>query len=517
MKKLSRVFPKINSKVLLVFIFFLAVILRFLYFPQNVYFGFDQARDAFESTSIYKGDVKIIGPSAAKAGLFHGPLYWYLIGPVYLLGNGNPVWPAAFLLLLNATGVFLVFYVGKTLFNRHAGFMASLIYAVSFEQTQYAMYFGNPAPAVVTILIFYLGLARFLFKKDWKGIPISLLGLGLSVQFEFFLVYLFIIFILLLFLSDEKKKLTSFIKNQKYLAVSLFALFIPLLTFILSELKFDFRSSRVLLDIVDSAGGLSQFRESISIYVNRLLLQVHDNFFSFNQQIAVLAFLFLIVTFFFRLMDRRKNLFLLVWIFSSILLVFFGIPNLYYNNIGISAGFILLFSYFLYLLFLKNKFLGSMAVSVILASNLLLILTQNQKGIISDIYVQEGMLLERQKQVIDIIYNEAGGRPIVVSALTMPLKINTTWAYLFNWYGEKKYGYLPYWAGEAAPGYPGHLPVWQSQEKDYVMFSIIEPVRGVRGAFVDQFLEEQEQYGKVIHENKFGDFAQTQLVLQRRR
>lgn len=516
MRKLSKSFPKINPKVLLAFIFLLALILRFLYFPQNIYFGFDQARDAFESVSIYKGDLKIIGPSAAKEGLFHGPLYWYLVGPLYLLGNGNPVWPAAFLIVLSAAGVFLVFHIGRTLFNMYTGLIAGLIYAFSFEQTQYALYFGNPAPAVLTILVFYLGFAKFLFRKDLKGIPIALLGLGLSVQFEFFLIYLGVVFLLLLTLS-QRKELILFIKNPRYVTVSLLALLGSLSTFILSELKFNFRSSQVLLKMAGESAGISHLGKSFFIYADRLLLQIHDNVFSFNGQIAVLIFLFLLGAFFFKIIDRKKNILLFIWVFSSALLVFFGIPNLYYNNIGISAGFILLSSYLLYLLFLKNKFLGGMAVSVILASNLSLILTQNPKGVVSDIYVQEGMLLNRQKQTIDVIYNDAAGKPIVVSALTMPLKINTTWAYLFNWYGKEKYGYLPYWAGEAAPGYPGHLPAWQSQEKDYVMFSIIEPVRGVRGAFVNQFLEEQEKYGKVIYEKKFGDSAQTQLVLQRRR
>lgn len=516
MKKLLVGFLKNRTPLFLIFIFLSALVIRSLYFPDNIYFGFDQARDAFESISIYKGDLKIIGPSTAKEGLFHGPLYWYLIGPLYLLGDGNPAWPAAFLLFLNTLGVFLAFYIGKVLFNRNVGFFAALIYAFSFEQTQYAMYFGNPASAILTILVFYLGLAIFLFRKDWKGIPIALLGLGLSVQFEFFLIYLAVVFLLLLTLSP-KKEFISFGRNLRCIVFSLAALLVSLSTFILSEIKFDFRSSRVLLGMLGSAGGTSQFRESMPIYVNRLFLQVHDNLFSFNQQVAVLIFLFLIGAFFFRLMDQRRNIFLLVWIFSSILLILFGIPNLYYNNIGISAGFILFFSYFLYFLFKKNKIIGWIVILVVMTSNLSLISAQNPKGIISDIYVQEGMLLRRQKQAIDIIYNDAAGKPIVVSTLTMPLKINTTWAYLFNWYGKKKYGYLPYWAGEAAPGYPGYLPPWQSQEKDYAMFSIIEPVRGVRGAFVNKFLEEQEQYGEVIYEKKFGDSEQTQLVLQRRR
>jgi hypothetical protein len=67
-------------------IFVLALGIRFLWFPQNAYFGFDQARDAFNSQEIYQNkDFKIIGPSSTHGGLYHGPIYWYLIGPIYLL------------------------------------------------------------------------------------------------------------------------------------------------------------------------------------------------------------------------------------------------------------------------------------------------------------------------------------------------------------------------------------------------------------------------------------------------
>lgn len=503
----------------IIFISLLALLIRFLYFPDNVYFGFDQARDAFESKAIYNGDLKIIGPSTAKEGLFHGPLYWYIIGPLYLLGNSNPVWPAGFLLLLNSLGVLLIFLVASSLFNKYVGAIAALLYAFSFEQIQYAMYFGNPGPAVLTLLVFYLGLSKFLFQKKWWGIPLALFGLGLSVQFEFFLIYLGATFVLMILVLG-RQNLSSFVKNYKYLLVSLISFLVPTITFWLAEMKFGFRSLKILLETT-GAGGLSILDKSLKVYFDRLVLQIHDNIFSFgfSVQKPILFFLlgFLVWNIFSKEKDYRQNLFLLIWVLSSGFLLVFGTPSLYYSNIGISAGFIILISYIIYFIVKKKLFLGVLALALVLISNLSLITTQNPKGIINDIYVQEGMLLSNEKAIIDLIYQGAGGKPVVVSALTMPLKINTTWAYLFNWYGKEKYGYLPYWAGETAPGYPGYLPAWQSQEKNYVMFSIIEPVRGVRGAFVNQFLEEQKQYGEVIYEKKFGDSDQTQLVLQRRK
>ena len=72
-------------------------------------------------------------------------------------------------------------------------------------------------------------------------------------------------------------------------------------------------------------------------------------------------------------------------------------------------------------------------------------------------------------------------------------------------------------AGEKAPGYPGNLTPWRSQVQNYTMFAIVEPSRGVRQAFIDNFLKEQEQYGVIIEENQFGQKPYSNFVIQRRK
>ena len=73
-----------NSKVLLLLIFLLALIIRLLYFPDNTYFGFDQARDAYAVKEILTGDLKVQGPPTATGILHHGVLYYYIFAPFYL-------------------------------------------------------------------------------------------------------------------------------------------------------------------------------------------------------------------------------------------------------------------------------------------------------------------------------------------------------------------------------------------------------------------------------------------------
>lgn len=509
-------------KKILSLIFLLAVCIRFIYFPANIYFGFDQARDAFESLAIYKNfDFKIIGPSTAAENLFHGPLYWYVIGLFYLIGGGNPVIPAAFLLVLNALGIFVIFWIGKLLFDNKGGIIAAFLYAVSFEETQYALYLGNPAPAVITIMLFYGGLALFIFRKLWFGLPLSLFALGLSIQFEFFLIYLAFIFVLIvLFFRNELPKLTK----QK-IAISAFSLLIPLATFLLADLKFDFRTAKTLLNIFGSIKKLPGGDSALMFYWDKLVLHINDNIlnrdlFSDNSSIQVLILVSLALYVFYSFLQKKSGykqlLFLTIWFLSSILLFAFGIPKLYYSNIGIAPALLLLAGYVVSRIYLKKRALAVLLLTVILVNNLVTVLRNNFDGITSEIYVQEGMLLSREKKALDFMYEKAQGKSFVVSALTMPLKINTTWAYLFNWYGRTRYGYAPVWAGEAAPGYPGYLSPWHEGGSEVIMFNVVEPTRGVRFAFVEQFLAEQEKYGKVTDKKIFGDRWTSQLIVEQR-
>lgn len=505
-----------KTRPLLLLIFLLAVFIRFLYFPQNIYFGFDQARDAFESINIYKNfDLKIIGPSTAKPGLFHGPAWWYLIGPMYVLSGGNPEIPAALILILNAIGVFLIYKISASLFNNKVGLISALLFAFSFEQTQYAMYFGNPAPAVLSLMIFYLGLILLVFKNKWYGLAMSLFGLGLSVQFEFALIYQSFVFILLILVY--KKNVLKHL-NLKSLILSFFAILTSFSTFIVADFLYGFKTIRTLFGFEGKADAVNLNISNFSLYFEKLGTLFAHNFFNLPM-VTSLLLLFLLIAFAFKISDReeiKRVILLLVWGFSSVILFFFGKPNLYYFNIGVFVAFLIIVAFIFEKILQRSKFIFVVLISFVIFNDINLIKNNNRSGITNDIYVQEGMILSRQKELIDYIYNTSDGLPIVVSASTMPLKINTTWAYLFNWYGRQKYGTIPYWAGENADGFPGSLPRWISQEKNYAFYSIVEPKRGVGQGLIDSFLIDQEQYGKVVDQKVWGDKDYNQLVVQKR-
>ena len=89
----------------------------------------------------------------------------------------------------------------------------------------------------------------------------------------------------------------------------------------------------------------------------------------------------------------------------------------------------------------------------------------------------------------------------------MPFLINTTWSYLFEWYGLQKYGYLPLWNGKNAEGFAGNLIVEEAQEKlPKNRYLIIEPTRGVPGYLIDEYLKEENYFTNVEKTHTIGMF-----------
>src|SRR3989344_818501 len=493
---------------MVIVILLIAVIIRFLFFPNNIYFGFDQARDAFTALEIVQGNLKLIGPSTSFEGLFHGVAYDYLIVPTYWL-NKSPELTAAILRILNALGVLVVYFLGVTIFDKKVGLIAALLFAVSFEQTQFAIYMGNPSPAVISVGIMYLGLALVIFKKQIWGLILASFCLGLSIQFQFALFYLVVPFALILIIFKKE-----FLKLPiKIYFVSIFMLLLSIATFLLAELKYNFKTVNGLLALA-SAGSEKDLLTIIQTYlftVNKML--------SFNLTgqlplgIVVGSVLLILLIWFFKKKYQKKQLaFLAIWFFSLVVtvLVSGGVRDLqnnvplYYPNVGVSTSLLI----FIALIVSQYKKIGTVVVMLIVVANISMTLELNPKGTIPEINVQQGMLLSDQKLVLDYIYSSSQGQPLAVKAVTMPFNINTTWSYLFEWYGKEKYGYLPLWSGKNAIGFPGNLIVKEIQEDlPNNRYLIIEPARGIAPHLISEYIGEENYFTKIVAERNFGAFV----------
>lgn len=513
-----KLYSYLKSIKLLIVIFIFALFVRFLFFPHNIYFGYDQARDAFAAQNILSGHIALLGPPTSFAGLFHGVLYYYLITPIYFLSGGNPVALSIFLKILNASGIFLIFFFALSLFKNvpklnstKIALIASLLYAVSFEQTQFSIYMGNPSPASLTIPLMFFGLSIVIFNKKSLGIILAVLGLGLSIEFEFALFYLIIPFLLISILFYK-----SFIGIPlKYFLIAALVGLFSISTYLIAELKYNFRTFHTLLSNPEIHADKS-IQVVIQSYIDTLKALTSFNLTgTLPIQITVLLFLLAIYIFFLwtKKEIRYQLIFLGIYFFSLFFVYIIGGgraegEQLYYTNIGIAEALLIFCALITVNLGKIHQLLAVFFISFILANNLNMIFLHNPNGTVTSINVQQGMLLSDETTILDLIYQDARQKPFAIKSLSMPLYINTTWSYLFEWYGQNHFGYKPIWGDKSAAGYPGNLTVETAQNKlPPDRYLIIEPLRGIQSEQIDTYMTNENYFTKILWQKNIGQFV----------
>jgi 4-amino-4-deoxy-L-arabinose transferase-like glycosyltransferase len=507
---------KKNTLAILFFIFVLAFLLRVLYLPQNALsFYYDQARDAFIVKQILSGDLKILGPPSSTPGLFHGVLYYYILAPAYWLGAGNPTIVAYWTAFLNSATVFIIYYFAYLLTKKRAvGLLGAFLFAISFEATQYAAWLSNPTLAVWSVPLIYLGLWMWLKEKKPLGPIISAIGLGVSIQAEIFLGYH--IFPIILWLWIEKK---SLLKKDviRFIAI----LFAILSSLILAEIKFGFKGFSGIASLL-SEGDMwvkgKEVGDYIILYLNQIGRTFSDSLLPSNSGYGGALGIGLI-WYALRTWKRKKGKIILTWqpflltyLLAHLPIVSLGGLSTPHLSVGIGVAAITLAAIVLSLSWPKRKWLVVLIFVAILFSNISTILSENKKG--QTVFtIQNDMILSNQLKVVDYTYQKANGNAFSINSLTVPLWINTTWSYLYNWYGLEKYGYLPEWQGRDQVGRLGNnLPDALADTK--LHFFIKEPPQGIPKLYQESEAQAEEARSKLVEEVKFGDLVVQQRIME---
>lgn len=482
--------------------------IRFLWFRESTYFGFDEARDAFTGTQIYqKPDFKLIGPPATgNLGLFHGPLFWYLLGPIYLIGGGDVLFVSAVFRLLNATGVFAVFYIGGQLFTPWVGLVSALFYAVSFEQYQYAMYVGNPTLGVWCWLLIFIGVVWLYKKKPLvKWAPALMLSAAaIGTQLNLMYAYFFFPVILLLILLRK-----NIVFSKRLLLGALGFPFLILSTFLAAEVKRGFVSVKKALELIGGGWGImSPGQSKTAMYLEKFRLMFHDNLLLLpGESVAISVLAVIIVLLLIKLAIREKPVrLILIWIFAWAFLAPFGGHLAYYTHVGISIGLLIGTAYLIYKVrALKLVWLAYGLILIVLISNLKLIGESARDSLIFQIKPQPFMKLTDELKVIDLMYEQAEGRGFTVRLTGIPYRIQTVWAYLFKQYSEPKWGYYPFWENGNVLGFPGYLPP-PASGTTCLRFLIREPNKGLPIEIINEDIKTENIFSDPVEKKEIGWF-----------
>lgn len=197
----------------------------------NIFFHTDIARDFLLMEDIVNNKhLVLIGPrSGAIPGLFHGPLWLYLNLPAYLIGGGDPVYVGWFWVLLYISSLFIIYIVGKKLFGEEEGILSALLLSSVTILNVRSLF--NPYGAMLLSPVFFYYFINYLHSRNLKFLILSLLFLGIIIQFQmaFGVPILFLVLLYLIYYLFKKKKLTHLI----FLPI----LLVPLSSFLLFDLR----------------------------------------------------------------------------------------------------------------------------------------------------------------------------------------------------------------------------------------------------------------------------------------
>ena len=319
--------PKLVNK----FLFFLIAVNIILgaYFLINgdIHFDVDVSRDFLVMDDIVRNNnPTLLGPrSGAILGIFHGPLWFYINLPAFIIGEGNPLIVGWFWFLLSVIFLGIIFYTAKKLFGFKVALLSVLFFSVNsiINSTYGLKNFYNPYGAVFLFPVFFLLFVQYINNLKVKYLVFSLFLLGLIIQFQmaFGIPILIAVSLYLSYFLFKKKKLYHFL--------SFFVLLIPLSTFILFDLKHDFLQSKALFQYFTEKNSL--------ISVNR----VNELFFNFFDQLSpgknlttIITALFFFIGFVYSFKKSTKEIKTIYWFFGYLFLSFWVLSLFYSGSIG---------------------------------------------------------------------------------------------------------------------------------------------------------------------------------------
>ncbi len=498
----------------LILIFILGYFLRVMFLPARALtFGYDQARDAVSALEIVHGHIKIFGPSASQPGLFHGVFYYYVLAPFYLIGKGSPIVAAYGIAFINCLTTFIVFILTYFMTRKYkTALIAAFLFAISFEATQYATWLSNPTLGIVTVPLMYLGLWIWVnnlalpFGKHSRklGPILAALGLALSIQSEIFLAYHIVPLLIWVFVA--RKNIT-----RKQIMIFGGVLVLTLSSMFLAQLKFGIPGTingiKSLAQVSDSN---LAYEKSLGDYLVLYLNQI-GRIFSFNSYPGNVGWGggFVIALIIHALIRVRKQtqkidprIFVSTWLLSHISVVTVGGVSTPFLMVGIGPAVAILMALYLGI-WLEKKYiiLVFIVLAILTYGNISMILNQNKSG--STLFsIQKDMVLSKQIDAIDYTYERSQGKEFSINTLTSPLWVNIVWSYLYKWYGQNTYHFVPTWHGRGQEGQV--ISLEPDNNKWKTGFLIIEPLDGIPQQYLPLTIGQEDSYSKLVSEKEYG-------------
>ncbi|OGM31950.1 hypothetical protein A2803_02580 [Candidatus Woesebacteria bacterium RIFCSPHIGHO2_01_FULL_44_21] len=417
-------------KILLI-ILTITLFVRVLYLGDNLFFGYEQGRDFLKLTEIASGDPALIGPKTDIDGLFHGAFSYYSLLPSFIIFGGNPYLVLLSLILIHVVSVYFLYKFAKELKGKKFALLTTFVYAISYSSVVYARWLSNPnlVPALAIFFLYFLQRA-----KNNKML------LAFVALFWALIFHLQVIASLILLLPGAYFVVTNKLLTKRNLVPVALVIIGVLNTYLI----FNFKNDNILLN------GLTNYLDGPAPIVHDVKLdelnnEIVDDFFPQNRTMAFVLFWLVVGV---NIIASRQDFgsrFILVLSFAApfvfILLGVSPLRHLFILNPLFTSLLIANAAYFLF-----SKRLAALALITILiafAANLTTIFARLPESNRNFIYHAQSTYLSDMENLVDYAYKDAGGAQFSYDYFSVPYWHNDAWEYMFMWYGQWRYGFLP--------------------------------------------------------------------------
>ncbi len=458
------------SRLALLLVFVGSLVFR-LYYVSDFHHAFtiDQARDMLEIRKIVVGhDPVFVGPITSLNGIFLGPFWFYLNIPAFIIGGGNPTALAFFQVILIHLGTAIFWFYFRKKDESYA-FWGSAILLLSPRLFEAGTYSFNANTTPVFVLLTLLLLDSVLRSASTpKTLFLGFLS-GLTLQLE--AAFGILIFPLCFF---------WLLIAHKPLRPLLFGFGATLIPQLLFEIKNKFMMTGVFL--TEFSGGSSILGQRLSLvekFSDRTghYLGALGAALPLPSQLAFLLFPLGVIYLYSlcrqKKLDRQLYRFFLInlsLIFLSLAL-YFVYPNRLKDwwSINFVVPYILIVT-------LALSRLPRMIALVPFLLFALPFLADRYNYRKNERSNDRGLLLN-QVEVVDWVYQKAEGKGFKAYVFT-PAIYDYNYQYLFWWYGQSRYHYLPevLTYQEGVPEYiENNKLYWKNAKKaEGIVFLIVE-------------------------------------------
>lgn len=478
--------------IIILVILFIGILYRLALTANGSFlFNMDNARDMVDVREmVMLGKLRLTGPTSAVEGLYNGPAWYYLLSLPFIISGGDPYYSILMEIVLWTIGGFFLL----KLVSRWGSWLVLPVGSIWIASNYIVLanlYAFNPNPVTLLSPLFIFLLVKYLENNKSLYVVSTwfLAGLFFNFEMNFGIFMPPVIFTGIVFTKNTK------LLKQKWFWFGVGVFILTLLPQVLFDFKHQFIMSKAILRHLseNSSPGfnlLKRFEVISTTFYNTFLPIL------MNHKLFTGSILLLFIPTILRFLKERKKDALVVLSLIFILIPFIGylfLPvsvNPWHLG-GEMAISIILIAYILKML--MNGGLISKLTSAVLS---ILIVWFGISNIADDVNMfgkpnLDPSLYRNEIGAIDFVYKYANGVNFKAYAY-LPSVYDYPYQYLFWWYGQKKYGYIP---GEYvySPNKPVYIP---GQEKfqgrkdnlSGLVFLIKEPDRILRRqAWEDDF------------------------------